>query len=311
MEYKKIGKIGIAVILVSLLFYLADISEIVGNLQRADNRMYLIGAFLFFSTYIPVSLRWRSLSKNVGYDLDFNTSLRIIAVSYSFNKIFPGNSGDVLRSKIFQRYKSIDNHGNILGIVTLERFMDTVALGIIIGFSAVFVSSNYFSTISLLLVPFTLIAVGLGLGLLLNEKWMHKLVGLTPIGENFFSDVMEGYRSCSRKSLGINLIYSVLIWSLEAFAFYFFIKALTLDLTFWDGALVTSLMSLVSGLPITPGGIGAVDATGTGLLVAAGVAYSSALSLVILQRSVGLVLMGLLGSIIYTVEETVGHKLSS
>ncbi len=302
MNWKKIAKNITAIALLVALFVLVDPQELAGSLSGADPVLYLTGVTLFLTTYIAAALRWQRLSRSIGYDLSIGDAFKIIAVSYSFNKLFPGNAGDVGRSKIFEQFHDVENHGNVLGIVALERYLGIVSLLGIIGVAFLFIDFPV-EALGWILSLFAGILVAFSFLLLMDEGFIEKIKALVPIGSGFVSDLLKGYRSSSRRDVTVNLIYSLYIRLTEALVFYILILALTLETGFWEGAFVTSIMSLVSGLPISPGGLGPVDATGTGLLVVAGVTYSSALSLVILQRSVGLVLMAVIGALVYLLHE--------
>jgi uncharacterized membrane protein YbhN (UPF0104 family) len=44
--------------------------------------------------------------------------------------------------------------------------------------------------------------------------------------------------------------------------FYLILLALDLDLSFWDNALVVPIITMINGIPISPGGIGVSEAAG-------------------------------------------------
>ncbi|MFB6190504.1 MAG: YbhN family protein [Candidatus Nanohaloarchaea archaeon] len=302
MKKKKIAKTFLSVVLVSAIVLVADVGEVFNHIARTRLRWYGLAVAVFLTTYPAAALRWKRLSSSIGYDLSLGESFRLVAVSYSFNKMFPGNAGDVVRSKVLQRYREVDSHGEVLGIVALERYFTVLALLTVVMASLFFIKLP-FPGVKWIILLFTAAAAGLSLGLFLgddSEKW---LLDRIPVGSGFLEDAMDGYRSSSRKDLVLNFACSLYIRTAEAVVFFLFVLSLSSGLNFWEGAFVTSVMSLVSALPISPAGIGPVDATGTGLLVVAGLSYSAALSLVMLQRSVGLVLMALIGVLVFLAEE--------
>jgi uncharacterized membrane protein YbhN (UPF0104 family) len=302
MELKQLAKTVFSLALVAALVLVADIGEVVRHLSRADVYWYGLAVAVFLTTYPAAALRWKRLSSSIGYDLSLGESFRLVAVSYSFNKIFPGNAGDMVRSKVLQRYREVESHGEVLGIVALERYFTVLALLAVVMASLLFIQLP-FQGVKWVLLLFTAVAAGLSLGLFLGDDKEERLVNMVPVGSGFLEDVMDGYRSSSRRDLVFNFACSLYIRAAEAAVFFLFILSLSSGLTFWEGAFVTSVMSLVSALPISPAGIGPVDATGTGLLVVAGLGYSAALSLVVLQRSVGLLLMALIGVVVFLAEE--------
>lgn len=303
MKYKRALKLGIGLALLAGLFISTNVSEALKTIGRAKPDLYILAVGIFLTTYVAAAIRWKSLMETTNIDLDFNESFRLISVSYGFNKLFPGNSGDLARSKITERYKEISSHGNVLGVVALERFLDMASVVLVLGFGLLFVASAFYTRIIWIVTPFVAIVALLSTALFIRQDLVDKLIDLSPERfESFLTDVMDGYRSCPRRKLFSNLLYSLYIWFAEAVMFYVLVQSLSFNTGLWEGTVVTSVMSLVSALPISPGGIGAVDITGTGLLVFSGLDKTGALSLVILQRSISLALSALLGTSIYLIE---------
>ncbi|MFB6191328.1 MAG: lysylphosphatidylglycerol synthase transmembrane domain-containing protein [Candidatus Nanohaloarchaea archaeon] len=303
MDYRRAAKLLFSFTILGLLFWFSDVEAIASNISKADPGLYLAAVALFLTTYAAASLRWRNLSRSIGYDLGLTESFRLIAVSYSFNKLFPGNAGDAVRSKIFERYEDVDSHGKILGIVALERYLGVLSLLTIIFVSLALADIQIFEKIRWVLAIFGFVSVGFGLALLVDRDIMKLVLGFLPgKAEGFLLEVMEGYQSSSRADLVKNLFLSLYIRSVEAVMFFLILGALSADIGLWEGALVMSTLSLVSAIPVSPGGLGTVDATGAALLTFLGTSYSLALSVMILQRSIGLFLMGLVGATVYTVE---------
>ncbi|MFB6147422.1 MAG: YbhN family protein [Candidatus Nanohaloarchaea archaeon] len=301
MELKSAARAGISLLLVAALLYLADIPEILDHLARAEIQPYLLGIAVFLTTYPAAALRWRKLSTGIGYDLSLFESLRLVSISYSFNKLFPGNAGDLARSKVLQRYREVNSHSEVLGIVALERYFSVIALLSIITVSIPFLQFR-FQGVQWVLLLFSAVAAALSMGLLVDQERLEMFLEYAPL-TGPLQGVLEGYRSSRRLDMAYSLACSLYIRSAEAVTFFLFITALDSGIGFWTGAFVTSAMSLVSALPISPAGLGAVDAAGTAMLMLAGLSYTGALSLVMLERTAGLVLMGFIGVAVYLAEE--------
>lgn len=292
---------GFGILLVGLLLYLAEPSRIYEVLKDVDVLTYLGAITLFLSTYIPITRRWQVLTRAQGFNTRFVDAFKVVAISYGFNKTLPANSGDLARSKIMARYENVESHGRVLGAVAVERSLDLVVLGGIIAFSSMFLASRFFDAVYVIVVPALVGATGVFLGL----KFLHldRLFSMLPGSLGSFAEkVAEGYRSSTPVELAEALFYSVLRWISEVAVFYILAVSLGIDLGLAESAFVTSMMSLVAAFPISPGGIGPVDLTGTGLLVISGLSYSAGISLVILQRTLGLLLMGIIGMAVYSLE---------
>jgi uncharacterized membrane protein YbhN (UPF0104 family) len=299
MNIQKIFSGILSVSLIILLLTLADLSAIVKNLSKANKLVYTFGVIVFLTTYPVAAYRWKKLCESKNYQLSLRKSFQIIAISYGFNKLFPGNAGDLARSKIFERYKDIENHGEIIGLVALERYFSAVALLLIILVSVAFTSFSI-QSVKWLIIIFSIIISVLTLFLILEKNSIEAYIGIIP-ASNILKGIYSGLSDTSKKTQALTFLTSVYIRMSEAITFYLFIISLDIGKSFFEGAFVTSVMSLVSSLPLAPAGLGTVDATGVSLLKVVGVNYSSALSLVILERSVGLLLMAIVGILTYLI----------
>lgn len=304
MKPRKALKIAFSVLLLASLAYIADWRHILSNIRQASIPLYLTGVSLFLTTYLFHGWRWKNLSNKIGLSISFLSSVKIIAISYGFNTVFPGNSGDLVRSKIVETYHEIDNHGSILGLVALERFLDACAVVAIVLISGVFLTSDVFGKLYWILVPFLLGITAFGLGIWKRPEIIRKLSNLLPeVVNKEFSAFIDTCSAFKTSELLKNFLIALSAWLIEALVFYILSASLGLEISFAAAALVTSVISLISSLPISPGGLGVADVTATGLLVFLGLNYSDSVSLVILQRSIGLGIIGLTGGLVYFSEE--------
>jgi uncharacterized membrane protein YbhN (UPF0104 family) len=85
-------------------------------------------------------------------------------------------------------------------------------------------------------------------------------------------------------------------WALDAAVFVVSLKALRVDVP-WRGVVVAYGLGQVAGtLPLTPGGLGTVEASLTGLLVAYGTRAPEALAAVVAYRAVGFWVVAVVGA---------------
>lgn len=287
----------LSLLLLAGLVYVAKPGRIIESLSSADLKLYFGAATLFLGVYIPITVRWKRLLEGLGTELSLADSFRVVAVSYGMNKVLPANSGDLARSKIVEGYVEVENHGEILGGVALERFLDILTITSIILFSSLFIASRYLASVYLVVAAVTAGLIAAVIGVLYGETLLEVVPGSA--GE-FLEDVYEGFRSVEREKAVELGFYSVVRWFAEVFIFVLLASALSIDLGFWEAGFITSMMSLIAAFPISPAGLGPVDLTGTGLLVVAGVSSSAGVALVALQRSLGVVLMGFIGFLVYS-----------
>lgn len=300
MNKSQMFRSALGILLIALFVYLIDFTKTLNEIASADVPLYALGALLFFSGYITVSLRWQRLSNSIGYDLGFLESLKIIAAAYGFNQLLPGNSGDLARSKVMENYTEIKDHSSILGTVALERFYDAATVTVILVFSANLLAASYTSQVSWVLNIFSVALTGFVVFLFAAAYLDFETIWIVPDSVVEKVDLfVDGATSTSLWTTVENIFLTSYKWVAEVAVLYILGLSLGIDLGIWEAAFVTSSMSLVSALPITPAGLGPVEITGTGLLKGIGLPTSTAASLVILQRSIGVVLTAALGMIVY------------
>lgn len=295
---KKAINLVVAAIFLAFLLYLSRPEKILVELGSVKLPLYMAGMIVFLATYLPSTERWKLIAENLGYNISFRNSFKILAISYALNRVLPGNTGDLIRSKIEERFHEVDLHSQMLGGVAAERFWDVASLTAIIILSGLLASSRLLEEYPWILILLVTGIAGATLALK-TDLYIDRLKRYGGRAGDIVANIGEGYRQSSEigaKRLGI---LSVSKWLLEAAAFFLFSISISAGITLPEAALVTSMMTLVSSLPITPSGIGPVDAVGTGMLVISGMTYSSAFSLVILQRTASIFLVAFVGGLVY------------
>ncbi|MFB6204578.1 MAG: lysylphosphatidylglycerol synthase transmembrane domain-containing protein [Candidatus Nanohaloarchaea archaeon] len=301
----------VAVSLFAAILYLGDMEKILSELRSVRPGLYLSAAALFLLTYIPSGLRWQKLSGSLGYEMGLRESMKLMAMAYSFNKLLPGNAGDLTRSKIAERYTPVEKHAEILGVVALERVLDLVTVLTIILVTATLIGARYLEFLAWLLVPAFAVVLLFVLTIRFRSELLLDYVSFIPGRvESFLMDVLNGYRAVGRDELLISAGYSGMKWGLEVLVFYLLAQSIGAPAGLLLAGLVTSTMSLVAAAPITPAGLGPVDAIATSLLAISGMSVSMSVSLVLLQRSIGFVLMGALGTFVYFFENAYSRSSS-
>lgn len=302
----KIIRYSITVLLLLSLLYIADVKSIISHLYKANLAIYGIATLTFLTIYLWSALRWKSLISGLGYSISFSESFKTIAMSYGFNKIFPMNAGDLTRSKLMERYTDIDSHGKILGAVAMERFLDILLLGTVTSISAFYLLEStgdlkwLLSAVLILIILMTSIRV--------KNKFFVKiidstqLIGIPERLTEFIKDGLRGYNEIPRFKLIEVLLWHSLRWFSGILVLYILAQSLGSPISLAAAALVTGVMSMIAALPITPAGLGPVEALGTGSLVILGLSTSQAGALVILQRSLGFILMGVIGALVYSID---------
>jgi len=284
---KEISSILLASIILAGLLYIGNTTEVVDNI-RSTNPAYYVSALLVFSlTYLPAELRWKFLCVKIDVKISHIQSFKIFSISTALNKILPFNSGDLLRSRIMQEHTDIPSHTNILGLVIIERLLDLAGLITITAISIALIGTTS-NSILLGLFFFVCIILIFLIPFVLGESETEHISDTLPAKlDGYFSNIMDSYQRVELGTMVEGYFLTLIRWGLDVLVFYLLAASIGLDLSYAVSSLTTSSISLANALPLTPGGVGTAEAVGSGVLKLVGVNYNNALSLVILQRSLG------------------------
>jgi uncharacterized membrane protein YbhN (UPF0104 family) len=285
--------------LLLLLFSLVDWGRLLGTLGSVSILLYLLAIVIFMATYLPLAKRWHVLAHAIGYEFDVLTSFRIVAISYGMNKLLPANAGDLARSKITERFEHVESHTELIGMVAVERFFDVSILVVLLVLTSLIVPLPGDTIVPQLIVVVT-IGLLLGAAAFTRPNVRRLFLAWTPGRIRQKTDnLFFGYRRLSTRAVILGMGLTLLRWVLAAAVLSVVVAALGIRLDVAVAIFVVGLMSLVTILPISSGGIGPVEVAGTGAFVVFGFEYHTALSIIVLQRSLGLVLTAIVGLAVY------------
>jgi hypothetical protein len=94
-------------------------------------------------------------------------------------------------------------------------------------------------------------------------------------------------------------LYTVVIWAFEVGTLYLVTRAISLTLVLPIVIFVALAASLLTSIPITPAGLGAVEVVITGLLMLVGVPSDVAVSVALLYRIVSYWSLIAIGGIVF------------
>lgn len=297
---KYIFQVAVSTVLLAALAYYVDFARVLENVSRADPVLYLVGVLLFVTTYVPSGMRWRMLARASGYSSSLWSSMKLVAISYSLNKVLPWNTGDFAKPKLAERYGEVESKSRLLGVVGMERALDASALLLIVAVSILLVAAPAFQSVVWIALPFIF-----GIAFAVIFSFYRPSLVRAVVPERIWEpveEVLDGFSAASGRDLVEGFALSIWKWGTEAVVFWILAASLSIDLGIWVSALANSIISLVSALPISPAGLGPADASATGILVVSGLESASALSLVVLWRSIGVGLQGVTGAVVYSLD---------
>jgi len=169
--------------------------------------------------------RWQMLLEPMGYRVRFVNSFLTILLGYFANLGFP-RLGEVVRAGTLSRYERIPLE-RVMGTLVVDRLMDFVCLGLVVGLAFVFEADTLWGFIQQpqgdtasgrgfwknpVVVGFLILLLGGALLAALFQNRIRQSVFFQKIG-NLIEGFWDGLRSVFRlRHAGLFLIYSLGIW---------------------------------------------------------------------------------------------------
>jgi uncharacterized protein (TIRG00374 family) len=307
LNLRTIGSIVFGVAMLALLFKVVlniDLGETWRQISGANPLFLLLATLSYYATFPLRGLRWRFVLSQVGTRIGRRDATEILFLSWFVNCLVPAKLGDLYRAYLLK-----GNYGGSIsrtvGTIFIERIADIVvifALALAAGFwsfrgrsrpeiDALFLAGFVFAVILVLLVV-ALRYFGGHLTRFLPEK---------------VADLYERFHEGSTGALTVRSVpviggISIVIWLFEGLRLFFVIRALELpnaNLGISASLFVALAGSLLTAIPLTPAGVGFVEAGIVGLLSLYGVVGEPAVAVALTDRAISILTVIVLGGIFY------------
>ena len=213
---------------------------LIWNYIKSAQIQYVIVAMLLgASADITRGLRWKLLSKAIGYRSGTINSIASVFMCYTSNMAIP-RSGEIIRATVLSEYNKIPI-GKTFGTIAAERVID-ISISILILFLVwilqydiilesffeegflKFIDNNFWLILSLISICIAIIYI---------------LITRIEKIKRFFNSVLEGFFSITKlkKKLFPFILLSLLIWTCYVLAF-FTIKFSVTELDIIDSRLI-------------------------------------------------------------------------
>lgn len=275
----------------------------------ANANLWLLGAaFVVYYLTFPIrGFRWRYVLATVGTRVGFRDATEILFLSWFVNCLVPAKLGDLYRAYLLK-----GNFGasasRTVGTIFIERIADIVVifgLALAAGFWS-FRNTERAGTVDLLYLIGAIIAVVLVIAVVALRIWGATLSRWLPerVAE-LWDRFHEGSTAAlTLRTLPVLLVTTGAIWLLEGARLYFVIKALAIpgvDLGISASVFVALAAALLTAIPLTPAGVGFVEAGIAGALLIYGVAGDHAAAVALTDRGISILTVIVLGGILYAV----------
>lgn len=304
-------RISISIILLIFLFKQVDKESLLEIIKNADKKLLFFAFCIFFLNYILCLFRWEMLLRALKIYLP----LKRVIISYSggvfFSLFLPSTiGGDLMRSIDLtihtRRPKEViatvflDRLSGYIGLVSL------VLLSLSFGWRIIQDKSVLLSVVIIIAILITVLTV-------LFNKFLYSKINkllhspnagkIRELIKNLHQEIH--YFRHHKKVIINNLIFSILIQAITPFTFFVIALSIGLKISIIYFLIFLPIISTVTLLPISIGGLGLRDATTIFFFAKAGVGRNLAFAMSLLNFSFILVI-GALGGIIYVL--TVRHR---
>ena len=295
--------------IVLLLFVVAlpgfELETLVDHVLTADP-WWLLAAFLVYYLGFPLrGYRWSLLLRGIGARVSVRDSTEILFVSWMVNSVVPAKLGEVYRAWLLKINFPV-SLSSTFGTIFIERMFDIFAI-VILGLGAAFWSfrTGLDDTVRAIMLLGIVVVIAIAIGLFTLRNFGSRLVERLPLPERakeLYERFEEGVFSMDRRSMPLIGVLTLAIWTTEAVRLLFVTYAMGFEISLGiSGAFFVALVaSLLTAVPLTPAGLGIVEAGIVGLLVGVyGADPNEAAAIALVDRAISVLSVIILGFIAY------------
>ncbi len=286
-----------------LLIKNIDINGVIAVSKNLDISIYVLAIAVHYSSFYVRGLRWKKLLNTIQIRASTPALTEMVFLSWFANSIVPAKIGDVYRSYLLKRYNSAPMSTS-LGTIVVERIFDIAVLMILLSISGAILFKDKIPEHILQSLEIGYILLGLVIfGLVFLKVFKNRIMQIIPnkfvmVFENMYSSV---YDSFSNVNTFVNVsTLTIVSWFLESGRFFLVTRALGVDLNLAVIIFVVLAASLITAIPLTPAGLGAVEVSIVGILAIMGIDTATGTSIALLDRVISYWSILAVGAVVYT-----------
>jgi uncharacterized protein (TIRG00374 family) len=308
LNWRTIGSIIFALVMVFLLFRVVlnvDFRRTWELVQTANPALLLAAFVAYYLTFPLRSLRWWVVLKNVGSRIRYGDATEILFLSWFVNCLVPAKLGDLYRAYLL-RATYAASVSRTVGTIFLERVADLVlifGLALAAGFWS-FRGRNRPEVDALFLAGFVLVTALIIFVVVLRFLGKHLTRYLPASVADLYERFHEGSTGAMRPRVLLQVgAITAAVWLLEGARVLFVIRALDLpavhNIGITSAIFVALGASLLTAIPLTPAGIGFVQAGIVGLLYLYGVPADAATAVALVDFVISTLSVIVIGGVVY------------
>jgi uncharacterized protein (TIRG00374 family) len=286
-------------------FELERIPELVG---RANLGLLFAALIVFYLGFPLRGLRWEMLLRGTGIRIGLVDSTEIIFLSWLVNCLVPAKLGDVYRAYLL-KINSGASLSRTFGTVFIERVLDLFAIAIL-GIGAGYWSfrSGLPADVQIVFGIGVGVIVLLALGLFTMRNFGRRIIVRLPLPHRLlelYDRFEEGvFGAIAARQLPALGVLTVLIWATEGMRLFIVMQAMFPENHVGiSGAFFVALIgSLLTAVPLSPAGLGIVEAGMVGVLTLVyNFTPTEAGAIALVDRAISVFSIVIFGSIAYAV----------
>ena len=302
--------VPLAIIVIAVALNWKQMRDVPGDIAGA-NPLLIVAAFGIYYLGFPLrGWRWTKLLRGAGYKVKVKDGTEILFLSWLVNCIVPAKLGDLYRAYLLKLNSPV-SATRTLGTVFMERILDLIAvaaLGVLAGYWHFRDHLNNLpAAVQVSLTLGVIVVVLLTVALVAMRSFGRRVMTVLPLPHRvveFYDRFEEGvFGSVGVRGMPLLCLMTGVIWMTEALRLYLVVRALNftgVDLGFSGALFIALIGSLLTAIPLTPGGIGPVEAGMIGVLTGGfGVSGTHAAAIVLVDRAISVFSIVVLGGIAY------------
>jgi uncharacterized protein (TIRG00374 family) len=307
LNVRTIGSIAFGVLMLFLLFRVVlniDFGSTWNRIAHANVWFLLLALMAYYATFPLRGYRWAFILGKVGTKVHLAAATEILFLSWFVNCLVPAKLGDLYRAYLLKA-----NYGGsasrTVGTIFIERIADIIVI------AGLALAAGYWSfrgrqrpEVDALFIAGLVLAILLVLFVVALRYFGHQLTRILPLRlRELYARFHEGSTGAlTARSLPTILILTAAIWLLEGGRVFFVIRALNLpdaNLGISASVFVALAAALLTAIPLSPAGIGFVEAGIVGALLIYGVPHEPAVAVALTDRAISILTVIVLGGIVY------------
>lgn len=286
------------VVFLSLVVY-ADAEQVIEALQGFDWTALFAVVIATTVGFCFRFLKWEYFLRELGVDIPISTSL-FVFLSGLMMVITPMKGGGVWKGWLLRDMEEVPI-SRIVPVVVAERATDLLAL---CALAAVGLVAYERSSIVVIAV------VGIFVALTFLLQWRRCCLAILELCDRVpilsqYTDALERtyegtYELFRPRPLSVSLLFSLCAWASEGLSIWFILRGFGVDVSPLVSLFVFGLGSVVGGVSLLPGGVGAAEASIFGLLRVFGYSEAIAAGTTVLVRVGTLWYGAILGTVVFS-----------